>query len=74
MNGSKKAGVRLALIPKDNEKDLQKIIKEDDSLIEKGIFEVKIVSDIYQILDHALVKNNIKFKNNSKQYVKKRNR
>jgi endopeptidase La len=74
LNGAKKAGVRLALIPKDNEKDLQKIIKEDDSLIERGVFEVKIVSDIYQILDLALIKNNIKFKGNSKQSIKKRSR
>ena len=74
LNGAKKAGVKLALIPKDNEKDLHKIIKEDSNLIEKGIFDVQIVSNIYQILDFALVKNSIKFKGCNKQPIKKKNK
>ena len=57
--GAKKAGVKTVLIPKDNTKDYQKIIKENPNLIEKGKFEVKIVSDIFQVLDVALVKNNV---------------
>ena len=61
LHGAKKAGVKLALVPKDNEKDYYKIIKENPSLVEKGVFDVKIVSDIYQVLDIALTKNNIKF-------------
>jgi endopeptidase La len=74
LNGAKKAGVKLALIPKDNEKDLHKIIKEDSNLIEKSVFDVQIVSDIYQILDFALVKNSIKFKGCNKHPVKKKNK
>ena len=74
LNGAKKAGVKLVLIPKDNEKDLQKIMKEDPRLIEKDVFDVKIVSDIYQILEYSLVKNDIKFKGcSNKQNNKKKN-
>lgn len=62
LHGAKKAGVKLALVPKDNEKDYHKIIKENPNLVEKGVFDVQVVSDIYQVLDIALTKNNIKFK------------
>ena len=73
LSGAKKAGVKLVLIPKDNEKDLKKIMKEDPRLIEQDVFDVKIVSDIYQILEYSLVKNNIKFKGCSmKQNNKKK--
>lgn len=58
--GAKKAGVRLALIPQDNEGDFNKIVKEYPDLIEKDKFEVKIVSNIYEILKIALV-NEIQF-------------
>ena len=61
--------------PKDNEKDFNKIIKENVNLLEKDVFDVKIVSDIYQILEIALTKNNIKFKgspNNKNVNTRKR--
>ena len=54
--GAKKAGVKLALIPKDNEGDFNKIVKEYPDLIEKDKFEVKIVNHIYDVLKIALVK------------------
>lgn len=54
--GAKKAGVKIALIPKDNEEDFNKILKEYPDLIEKDKFEVIIVTNIYEILNIALTK------------------
>ena len=42
MNGAKKAGVKLALIPKENEKDLIKM-RKDELSPEGDDFEVKII-------------------------------
>lgn len=54
--GAKKAGVKIALIPKDNEDDLHKIMKEYPDLVEKDKFEVIVVNNIYEILNIALIK------------------
>lgn len=54
--GSKKAGVRLCFVPKDNEKDVDKI-----KLIHKTLFDdnfrIMIVSNIKEILEYALIDN-----------------
>ena len=49
--GAKKAGVKIALCPKDNEDDLKKTIKDNPSLIEKNVFEVIPVETIWDVLD-----------------------
>ena len=74
LHGAKKAGVKLALVPKDNEQDYHRIVKDNPSLLEKGVFDVKIVSDIYQVLEIALINSNIKFKgqNQFKNHYKKK--
>jgi endopeptidase La len=54
LQGAKKAGVKLALIPKENEKDLEKITKKFPELID-DTFQVKSVQTIKEILDIALV-------------------
>ena len=60
LNGAKKAGVTLALIPRENEEDLIKM-RKDDLSPEGDNFEVKIVDTIYDILENALVENDIEF-------------
>jgi hypothetical protein len=60
LSGAKKAGVTLALIPRENEEDLFKIRK--DGLSPEGDdFEVKPVDTIYDILQNALVENDVEF-------------
>jgi ATP-dependent Lon protease len=60
LNGAKKAGVKLALIPKENEEDLIKM-RKDELSPEGDDFEVKIINSIYDILENALVDNDIEF-------------
>ena len=60
LNGAKKAGVTLALIPRENEDDLIKM-RKDDLSPEGDDFEVKIVDTIYNILENALVDNDVEF-------------
>ncbi len=60
LNGAKKAGVKLALIPKENEEDLIKM-RKDELSPEGDDFEVKIIDSIYDILENALVDNDIEF-------------
>lgn len=54
LNGAKKAGVELVLVPKENEKDYEKIIKKNPKLIDDK-FKVIIVNDIYDIIEYALI-------------------
>jgi endopeptidase La len=59
LSGAKKAGVKLAIIPQENEDDYKEIINEKlPNLIEKNIFEVKLVSHISEILKIVLVDEN----------------
>jgi endopeptidase La len=54
--GAKKAGIKLVFVPKENEKDFNKIKEADDKLLSNG-FEVKIVNHISEILDMALLED-----------------
>ncbi len=55
LHGAKKAGVRLVLIPRENEKDLKKILKKHPNLI-CNEFQVKLMDTIYDVLENALVR------------------
>jgi endopeptidase La len=48
--GAKKAGVKLVFIPKENEKDLEEIIKKNPNLIDNN-FNVKLVNNINDLID-----------------------
>jgi len=68
LEGAKRAGVRLCLVPKDNEDDYEKIMKRRQS--DNGspkyngeLPEVKIVSNIMEVLKEALVENELEFVN-----------
>ena len=50
LTGAKNAGVKLAFIPKENEKDLEEIIKKNPKLIDTN-FEVKLVNNIDDLID-----------------------
>jgi endopeptidase La len=54
LNGAKKAGIKFVFIPKENEDDYEKIIKKNKKLIDDN-FKVKIVNNIYEILEYALI-------------------
>jgi predicted ATP-dependent protease len=60
--GAKKAGARLVFIPKENEKDLQKIIENNKSLFDDN-FRYLIVDHIRDVLDMAFIDD--KYKENS---------
>lgn len=53
INGAIKAGVKLVLFPKENEQDMDKIIKE--KLLDAHI-EYKMVEKISEVIEHAIVK------------------
>jgi ATP-dependent Lon protease len=54
LQGAKHAGVKLALVPKGNEKDLIKIKERNKDLIGRD-FKVQIVEKFSDVLKHALV-------------------
>jgi endopeptidase La len=54
LQGAKKAGVSLVLIPKGNEKDLIKINKRNSNLLDDN-FKVEVVENINQVLEKALI-------------------
>ena len=58
LNGAKKAGVKLVFIPKENEDDYDKIIKKNKGFVDDG-FRVKIVDNIYQVLEYAIIDKEI---------------
>ena len=63
LTGAKKAGVKLVLIPRENEDDLIKI-RNDNLSPEDDNFEVKVIDNIFDILENALVDNYIEFNKN----------
>jgi endopeptidase La len=58
LHGAKRAGVKLALCPRDNAKDLEKIRVKFPELIDDS-FQVLLVDTIHDVLDHALLRNPI---------------
>jgi len=67
LEGAKRAGVRLCLIPKDNEEDYEKILKRRNlaecTSPRNDLPEVKIVSNIMEVIQEALVENDLEFIN-----------
>ncbi len=63
--GAKKAGVRMVLAPKENAKDLAKAQKDFPELFADGSFEVVLVDNIHQVLELALMPNDIDFQDYS---------
>lgn len=61
LSGAKKAGVTLALVPKENEDDYNKIKKRYN---ETGLelIDVVLVETINDVIKYALVKNDVKFR------------
>jgi len=71
LEGAKRAGVRMCLIPKDNEEDYQKILRRRKSIDDCGqsryndsLPEVIIVSSILEVIKHVLVDNDLDFSQN----------
>jgi len=71
LEGAKRAGVRMCLIPKDNEEDYQKILRRRKSIDDSGqsryndaLPEVVIVSSILEVIKHVLVDNDLDFNQN----------
>ena len=60
LSGAKKAGVTLALVPEENKEDLEKI-RKDNLSPEDDKFEVKLINKISQIINLALVENDVEF-------------
>jgi endopeptidase La len=58
LQGAKKAGVELVFIPSENKSDFDKIIKKNNKLI-CDTFNVKIVSNINEILEYVLIDNKL---------------
>jgi predicted ATP-dependent protease len=54
LNGAKRAGIKFVFVPKENEDDYEKIIKKNKKLIDDN-FKVKIVNNIYEILEYVLI-------------------
>jgi len=65
LEGAKRAGVRLCLIPKENEEDYEKIIRkrgENNSPTMNGeLPQVIIVSHINEVLKEAFIENDLEF-------------
>jgi ATP-dependent Lon protease len=54
LNGAKRAGVTKALVPKENEEDVDKM-RRDGLSPEDDTFEIVFIDHIDQVLEHALV-------------------
>lgn len=54
LNGAKKAGIKLALVPKENKDDLDEIIKNNPELL-CNTFKVKTVDHITEIFKEAFI-------------------
>jgi ATP-dependent Lon protease len=54
LEGAKRAGVQLALLPKDNKKHLDKIIERNASLFD-DTFKIEIIEKFEDVVKHALL-------------------
>lgn len=54
LEGAKRSGIKLVLVPKENERDLVKIKKRNETLID-DLFQVKLVERINDVLQEALL-------------------
>lgn len=54
MEGAKKAGVKLVLYPKENQKDVDKIKERNKDLFDSN-FKIKSVDTIYDVIQNAIV-------------------
>ena len=54
LEGAKRSGIKLVLAPKENEKDLIKIKKRNETLID-DTFNVKLVETINEVLQESLM-------------------
>jgi endopeptidase La len=55
LTGAKRAGVKLVLVSKENEEDVDKIRKDYKDLFESGDFEIILVDNLKEVLGYALV-------------------
>lgn len=58
--GAKKAGIKLVFVPKENEKDIEKIKLNNKTLFDDK-FKYKIIDDIKDVLDYALIESDIDY-------------
>ena len=59
IEGGKLAGAKLILCPKNNQQDIEIIKKEKPEILEN--IKIKLVDNIWEILNYCLVDNDIKF-------------
>ena len=73
LTGAKKAGVKHVLICKDNEDDLNNIIKDNKNMISDD-FKVTIIENLDDIIKHAIDMNESKSTTKSQKIEKKMNK
>ena len=55
IEGARTAGVKKVLIPKQNEDDYKKIINDKHCTIDFNNFEIIIVENIHQVIEHFII-------------------
>lgn len=60
LTGAKKAGITLVLVPNENKEDIEKI-RKDGLSPEDNTFEIKLICKISEILNLALIENDVEF-------------
>lgn len=55
LEGAKRAGARLVLVPRENLKDLEEITAKFPELVDGTQLRVEIVDSIHEVIDHALL-------------------
>jgi ATP-dependent Lon protease len=56
LNGAKKAGVKIALYPEENQEDIDILLKQDLELLDNN-FKIIPVNNIKQVLEYSLITN-----------------
>ena len=67
--GAKNSGIKFVFVPKENEKDIEKIKESNPKLFDEN-FKYELVEHILEVLDFALIENN-KTKYNENNVYKK---